>query len=76
MNIKILGTGCKKCNELEKKIKETVSKHNIKADVEKVEDIQTIIGYGVMKTPAVVIDGKVVASGRLLSESEILELCQ
>jgi len=74
MEIKILGTGCPKCKSLEKLTRETVSKMGIEAQVSKEEDIMKIMEYGVMKTPGLVVDGKVVLSGRLPSEKEITEL--
>jgi small redox-active disulfide protein 2 len=74
MEIKILGSGCPNCKSLEKLTREIVVKHNIDAVVIKEEDIVKIMGYGVMKTPAIVIDEKVVVKGRIPSESEILNL--
>lgn len=69
--IKILGTGCQKCKTLEKMVKEAVSKSDLKANIEKVEDIMEIMKYGVMSTPALVVDGAVVLKGRLPSEDEL-----
>ena len=74
MEIKILGTGCAKCKALEKLTREVIADSGIAANVEKVEDIVKIMGYGVMQTPALVINQKVVLSGRLPSVSEIREL--
>ncbi len=74
MNIKVLGSGCTKCKALEKVTREAVADMGISAEVEKVEDIQKIMGYGVMRTPALVINEKVVLSGRLPSLSEIKEI--
>ena len=74
MEIKILGTGCPNCKSLEKLTREIVAKHNIDAVVTKEEDIVKIMRYGVMKTPAIVIDGKLIVQGRIPSESEILNL--
>lgn len=73
-NIKVLGTGCKNCVTVENRIKEVIAERNIDAKVEKVEDIAKIMEYGVMSTPAVVIDEKVVSTGKVLSEKEILKL--
>ncbi len=72
MQIDILGTGCPKCKETEKVIKKAIEKMEIDATVEKVEDIEKIIEYGVMSTPAVAIDGEVVISGHVPSEDEIV----
>jgi len=71
MEIKILGTGCPKCKSLERLTREAVNETGIKADISKVEDIMDIMNYGVVSTPALVIDGKVVLYGRLPSSGEI-----
>jgi small redox-active disulfide protein 2 len=73
-DIKILGTGCPKCKQLEEAVRKTVSDNSVEADISKVEDIVDIMGYGIMRTPGLVIDGKVVMSGRLPSTSELKEL--
>lgn len=72
MIIKVLGTGCKKCVTVENRVKEVIAEANINATVEKVEDIAEIMKYGVMSTPALVIDEKVVSTGKVLTEKEIL----
>jgi small redox-active disulfide protein 2 len=74
MEIKILGTGCTKCKTLENAIREVVAQNNIAATVIKVEDIMEIMKYGVMATPALVIDEKVVVKGRVPSKEEIKKL--
>jgi small redox-active disulfide protein 2 len=74
MKIEVLGPGCPKCKTLEKLTKEVVNENGIHADVEKVDDIEKIISYGIMSTPALVINQKVVAKGRVPSKSEIKEL--
>jgi small redox-active disulfide protein 2 len=71
MNIKILGTGCSKCKTLEKLTNEVVNENNFTAEIGKVEDIVQIMSYGVMATPALVINEKVVISGRVPSKAEI-----
>ncbi len=71
MEIKVLGTGCPKCKTLERSANEAVNELGIEAEVTKEEDIMKIMEYGVMRTPGLVINGIVVASGRLLSVSEI-----
>lgn len=73
MEIKILGTGCPKCKTLEKVTRDAVSEMGITADIQKEEDIVKIMGYGIMQTPGLVIDGKVVSSGRVLSSKEVKE---
>ena len=74
MKIEILGTGCAKCKQLEKNVLSAISKSGKFAEVEKVEDIQKIMEYGVMSTPALVIDGKVVSVGKLLTPDDIVKL--
>ena len=74
MEIKVLGTGCKKCNELEQAIREAVAALGIDAKIEKEEDIMKIMEYGVMRTPALVVDAKVVVSGKAPSAKEIMKL--
>lgn len=71
MEIKILGTGCPKCNALEKATRDAVTELGINANIEKEEDIVKIMQYGVMHTPALVVDGKVVVSGRVPNEKDL-----
>ena len=71
MEIKILGTGCPKCRALEKTTQEAIGELEIDASVTKVEDIEKIMGYGIMRTPGLVINEKAVVSGRLPSKDEI-----
>lgn len=74
MKIEILGTGCSKCQALTLHVKEAVAKKGLFAQIEKVEDLMQIMRYGVTSTPALVIDGKIVSSGKLLSVDEIVAL--
>ncbi len=74
MEIKILGTGCPKCKTLEKLTREVVEQNGIDATVIKVEDIYQIMKYGVMTTPAMVVDEKVVIKGRIPSLEEIKQV--
>ena len=74
MEIKVLGTGCAKCKSLEKITRKAVEELSLDATVEKVEDIQKIMEYAVMRTPALVIDEKVVISGQLPKIAEMKEL--
>ncbi|TRZ70185.1 MAG: thioredoxin family protein [Bacteroidetes bacterium] len=74
MEIKILGPGCVKCRSLDKLTREVVEKNGISATITKVEDILEIIKYGVMSTPALVIDEKVVITGRVPSADEIKKI--
>ena len=71
MEIKILGPGCPKCKTLDKITREVVEQQGIDATFTKVEDIMEIMTYGIMSTPALVVDGKVVIKGRLPSQEEI-----
>jgi small redox-active disulfide protein 2 len=74
MEIKILGTGCSNCKNLEKATREAVAELKLDANVVKEEDIVKIMGYGVMRTPALVVDEKVLMYGRVPSVKEIKEL--
>ena len=72
MEIKILGTGCKKCNTLESLVKDIVSTSNINATIEKVTDFTEIMKYGILATPGLVINDKVVSFGVVPSKDKIL----
>jgi len=74
VKIEILGTGCAKCKMLYEITQNALEKAGIEAEVSKVEDLATIMNYGVMSTPALAIDGKVVMSGRLPSLDELTGL--
>lgn len=74
MEVKILGTGCPKCKALEQATINALAELDIAANVFKVEDIMEIMKYGIISTPALVIDEKVVIKGRLPSENEIKEI--
>ncbi|MCB8998946.1 MAG: TM0996/MTH895 family glutaredoxin-like protein [Bacteroidales bacterium] len=74
MDIKILGTGCAKCKALENQVRIAVEESKIEANIEKVEDIVRIMSYGIMHTPGLVINDKVVVSGRVPKVNEIKEL--
>ena len=75
-SIKILGTGCPKCKSLEQSVRNVASELQLDADISKVEDIMDIMQYGVMRTPGLVVDGKVVMSGRLPSKEELKSILQ
>ncbi|MCC6550457.1 MAG: TM0996/MTH895 family glutaredoxin-like protein [Ignavibacteriaceae bacterium] len=72
MSIKILGTGCKKCQTLEANVRALVEKHQIDAVVEKVTDINEMVNYGIMMTPGLVVNEKVVSYGVVPKESQLL----
>jgi len=74
MEIKILGTGCSNCKNLEKATREAVAELNLDATVVKEEDIVKIMSYGIMRTPALVLDEKVLFYGRVPSVNEIKEM--
>ena len=71
MKVEILGVGCPKCKQLAANAEAAVKELNIQAEIGKVADIDKIIGYGVMMTPALVVDGIVVSAGKVLSKDEI-----
>ena len=72
MKIEILGTGCSKCKALEEVVKQAVAKIGGFHEVKKVEDIVEIMNYGVMSTPALVVDGVVKSTGKVLGVEEIV----
>ena len=74
MEIKVLGTGCPKCKALEKATHNAVADIGIDATIVKEEDIMKIMGYGIMHTPGLVINEKVVFSGRIPSANELRDL--
>jgi len=74
MKIEVLGTGCTKCITLEKVVKEAVAKSGKFAQIEKVDDVMKIMEYQVVSTPGLVIDGKVVSTGKVLSVDEVVAL--
>ncbi len=74
MDIKVLGTGCPKCNKLEKLVKEVVQETGTYAAVEKVSDVNQIAKAGVMLTPALMIDGEIKVAGKVPSKQELNEM--
>ncbi len=72
MKIEVLCTGCAKCITLEKVVKEAIAKSGKFVQLEKVDDIMKIMEYQVVSTPGLVIDGKVVSTGKVLSVDEVL----
>ncbi len=74
MLVKILGPGCKNCVALESATREAIDRLGLDATVEKVTDYATIAGYGVMATPALVVDERVISTGRVLTPTHIGEL--
>lgn len=74
MLIKVLGAGCRKCKELEANTLAAIKELSLDGIVEHVNDFSQIAAYGVMSTPALVVDEKVVSAGKLLSKKEIMDL--
>ncbi len=71
INIKVLGSGCVNCVTLEKLCKEVVAENGIEAEIEKVTDYKDIMSYGIMSTPGLVLNGKIVHSGKLPTKSTL-----
>ena len=76
MKIQILGTGCPKCKQLAEHAEEAVKALDLNAEIEKVTQINDIMKFGVMITPALAVDGNVKASGKVLPVEEIKEMLQ
>jgi len=72
MDIKILGTGCARCEQTEKLVRQAIEETGVVAQVEKVADVKAIAGYGVMLTPAVVVDGEVKIVGKIPKKEDII----
>lgn len=74
--VKVLGSGCAKCNELEANVKTALEQLGMDTAIEHVTDFNVIAAYGVMTTPALVVDGKVVSYGKVLKVEEAVKLLQ
>jgi small redox-active disulfide protein 2 len=74
MIVKVLGPGCRNCVNLERVTREAIGYLDLDATIEKITDYPTIVGYGVMSTPALVVDERVVVSGRVPAAAEVREL--
>lgn len=72
--VKILGGGCDKCNQLEAATVKALTELEMDTDIEHVRDFEKIAAYGVMTTPALVVDGKVVSYGKVLKKDEVIEI--
>jgi small redox-active disulfide protein 2 len=75
-SVKILGSGCPKCNQLEAATKEALQQLGMDTAIDHVTDFSEIAAYGVMATPALVVDGKVVSYGKVLKTKEVVEILQ
>ncbi len=76
MIIKVLGSGCKNCINLKENTETAVKELGLQAEIVKVEDFKDIMSYGVMSTPALVIDEKVVSYGKVLKASEVVKILE
>lgn len=75
-SVKVLGSGCAKCNQLEAATKEALKQLGMDSTIDHVTDFSQIASYGVMTTPALVIDGKVVSYGKVLKTEEVVKILQ
>ena len=73
MKIEVLGSGCPKCHKLEALVRDHVAKNGIEAEVSHIYDLDKILSYGVVMTPALVVNGELKLSGKLPSEKELME---
>ncbi len=76
LDIKILGPGCPRCQEVEKRTKEVVEEMKLEANIEKITDIRKIMEYRIMATPGLVINGKIKISGKIPAKSQIKEFIE
>ena len=74
MNIKLIGSCCDKCDQLYENVKAAVEELGLNTNIEKVEDLVEMVKLGVMSSPSLMIDGKLVVSGRVVSKEKIIEL--
>ncbi|WP_320972099.1 thioredoxin family protein [Enterocloster bolteae] len=74
MNIKVIGTGCDKCDTLYKNVQTAIKELDVDAEIEKVEDLIDIVKLGVMTSPSLMVDGKLVISGRVAKKEELIKL--
>ena len=72
MVIKVLGAGCARCGEAENTVREAIRESGVQAEVEKVTDFKAMLALGVMSTPAVLVDGKIMCTGHVPAKEEVL----
>ena len=70
--VEVLGPGCRRCRKLHQEAERAIAQAGVEAELVKVEDLEAILGYGVMMTPALVVDGEVKSSGRLPSTEQMI----
>lgn len=75
-SVKILGSGCEKCNELEANTRAALAQLGMDSEIDHVTDFTQIASYGVMSTPALVVDGRVAAYGKVLKTEEVIKILQ
>lgn len=73
MNVKILGPGCPRCENLERKVRNLAMEHQLALEIEKITDIDSMISYGMMMSPGLVIDGELKSSGTVPKDKQLLE---
>ena len=71
MKVQIIGIGCARCNELEKRVMDVLAELSVAADIEHVKDLKLFVSLGVFSTPGLVVDGKVISQGRIPSKDEL-----
>lgn len=76
LDIKVLGPGCKNCVTLEENTKEALKQMGVDASVDKVTDLAQIAGYGIMSTPGLVVNGKVVSFGKVIKPADIIKILE
>ena len=74
MKVQVIGIGCARCQELEKRVVDTLAEMNVAADVEHVRDLKLFASMGIFMTPGLVVDGKVVSQGKVPSKEELKKL--
>jgi len=72
--IQVLGPGCQKCQVLYERTKQAVQEMGLECEIEKVSDLETIIGFGILSTPALVVDGAVKMNGRVPTVAQLKEM--
>lgn len=74
MKVQVVGIGCARCNELEKRVRDTLAEMNVAADIEHVTELRQFAAMGIFMTPGLAVDGKVVSQGKVPSKDELKKL--